>query len=289
MMFNWMASIFQRASVPLPSVQLAHRPLPALKPEWAMARAKGMADNLHLLNTEINAEFIVLGSGPSIKRFNEGLRTGKKLMTLCGAQSSFNGDYYFPDTTVAGWNALKDNVKSGQTILMPAMVRHPDFARELCAFSDLRFLWYLNTTAPADAMKWYHQAPPYPVSWSIDNKAIPHNTGAQSAVCAVSLALVMGAKNIYLAGIDGFADLLKQNRPLYVNEFCNAHSQNAFGNTLAGQDEHLQQRESRDAADRYLFSQIRAYCDQRGIGLYLLNEDSHLNGTLELAKASERI
>jgi len=287
-MFDWLAGLLQQRK-PLPPVELAQKPLPELKPQWVLSKPRFVTNNLHLVDREKGSDFIVLGSGPSIQRFNRGFREGKRLITLCGAQSSVSGDYYFPDSTSAGWNGLRSYVSSGQTLLMPASLHHPAFVRELDAFTDLDVKWFQSTTAPANDLKWYHRPAPYEHRWWIDNKFIPHNTGAQAAATAVSLAIIMGAKNIYLAGVDGFADLLRKDKPLYIDEFCNAHYQKHLEKTQIHKYEHLKQRELRDAADRFIFGQIRIYCQSIGTGIYVLNEDSHLNGVLSLVQESERI
>ena len=261
--------------------------LPELKQNLVNANIKVSGNNIHLHNRYKNKDFIVAGSGPSIARFNESFRKGKIVMSLCGAHSTVKGDILMQESTPAGWNGLKDLIDVGQNVLIPSGVYHNKFLKELKLFSEINFESYAYSCAPKSDLKWYHKKPPYTQKWSINEKTkVPYNVGPQTAPLAVSLAIVMGASNIYIIGVDGYADLLKENKSLYLNTFCNNHYKQHHGQSKKQKDSHIEIRELRDMADRYIFSQILNYCKKNDIGIYLLNKDSHLKEELPLANQS---
>ena len=258
--------------------------LPEFNSAWTNHNRKAIPNNLHLRQRYMGKEFIIAGSGPSISRFKENSRKGKVLISLCGAQETIKGDIYMLDPTPAGWNGLKRLIGAGQDVFMPYGLYHRKFVNELKLFKEINFEWITYNTAPYDDLKWYHKIPPYTQTWHIDKKTeIPCNTGPQSAALAVSLAIIMGASNIYIIGVDGFVDLLKKNKDLYLNKFCNDHYKQHHSQSKESKVKHIQIRELRDMADRYIFSQILSYCQNNNIGLFLVNKDSHLNETLPLA------
>jgi len=256
--------------------------LPDFNPKWYNPNPNKIANNLHLKNRYIGKEFIIAGAGPSISRFDHSFRKNKVVMSLCGAQELVKGDIYIPTSDPVAWNGMKNLIGSGQTVFMSYTYFNKKFVKIIKSYGDLNCEWFSYYTAPSNNMKWYSTLPPYNVQWYIDKKGIPHNTGPQSAALAISLAIFMGAKNIFIVGVDGFFNLLKDGKPIYKNEFAEQHYKFTIS-TDEKRNHHLLERGRRDAADRYIFSQLFEYCKSSNIGIFLLNTDSHLVGTLPLA------
>lgn len=254
--------------------------LPEFNKKWLNHDYRLIKNNASLRNLHLNKDFVVIGSGPSLKRFDPNFLENKKSITLCGANLNLKGNYYIPDSTPYGWNNLRSSIDISQNVLMPYTFYNDIFNKKLSLLENFKYI-FISYIASTIKFKWYQSAFPYFLKWKIEEKKfIPTNTGAQSAALGVSIAIIMGAKKIYLIGVDGFYDLIKSNKDVYSDNFSNYF----FNKSNKKGDENLKIRKLRDRADRYIFSLINYYCKKNNISIELLNKDSHLNRIINLSK-----
>ena len=254
--------------------------LPEFNENWLNHDHRHIRSNASLKNIHLDENFVIIGSGPSLKRFDPDFLKDKKSISLCGANSNLKGNYYIPDSTPYGWTNLRSSIDISQNVLMPYTFYNENFYKKLNLIKNFNYIFisYISSTI---RFKWYQSAFPYFVKWKIKKiNFIPTNTGAQSAALGVSIAIIMGAKKIYLIGVDGFYDLIKLNKDVYSDNF----SQFFFETSNKVNDDNLKIRKLRDKADRYIFSLINIYCKKNNISIELLNKDSHLNKIIKSSK-----
>ncbi|HJM82991.1 MAG TPA: hypothetical protein QF720_05305 [Nitrospinota bacterium] len=147
----------------------------------------------------VGSEFLVYGNGPTVKDFQPELErlVVKRNLIVMGVNNT-NGikapDYHFFINRRRFCNYAKTIHHSSKVILSPAFPNTMINEFYQGPYELLQAQMKSNTVLVGELGK-----------VSIDNKGIIFTDGAQVSTIAMAVAIVMGARVIYVAGMDGFS------------------------------------------------------------------------------------